>query len=118
MKHAIPSKEKKNNRPAEDRPGPLRFLLLISAALFIAFCGRPTDTASKPVEQEKPAVVQIGPVAPDIIGVTIRAGRVEYGRQGPYTQEKGDSISQADGGNCWILGKARRSALSSAKKAR
>ena len=107
MKHAIPSKEKKNDRPAEERPGPLSVLLLISAALFIAFCGRPTDTASKPAEQERPAVTAVGTVAPDIVAVTVKAGRVEYGRQGPYTQEKGDNISPADGGNFWILRKGK-----------
>jgi len=105
--HAIPSGEKKNGRPAEGEPGPLKFLLLISAALFIAFCGMPADTASKPAERERPTVTAVGTVAPDIVAVTVKVGRVEYGRQLPYTQEKGDGISRADDGNFWILRKAK-----------
>jgi endoglucanase len=107
MEHVIPSEEKKNERPMEGGPGLLRALLLISTALCIAFCSRSADTASKPAERERPAVTAVGTVASDIVAVTIRTGRVEYGRQGPYQQEKGDNISRADNGNFWILRKGK-----------
>lgn len=45
---------------------------------------------------EPPRVEHLGLVAPDIIGLTIAAGRVEYGRQAPYTKQAGDTATTND----------------------
>jgi endoglucanase len=41
---------------------------------------------------EPPRVDHVGMVAPDIVGVTISAGRVEYGRQEPYAKRPEDRV--------------------------
>jgi len=43
---------------------------------------------------EKPKIAHIGLVAPDIIGVTVHCGRVEYGRQVPYEPQPGDKVDR------------------------
>jgi len=43
---------------------------------------------------ETPEVVHVGLVAPDTIGVTVRAGRAEYGRQIPYEPQPGDTVDR------------------------
>jgi len=43
---------------------------------------------------ETPQVVHVGMAAPDIIGVTVRAGRAEYGRQIPYQPQPGDTVDR------------------------
>lgn len=43
-----------------------------------------------------PHVVHVGLVAPDIIGITISAGHVEYGRQTPYVKQAGDTVNSND----------------------
>jgi len=87
----------------------LRLPFFLGAALFFAFCSKPADTAPKPVEREKekPAVEYVGTVAPDIVSITIKAGRVEYGRQEPYRQRKGDQIREAKEGNLWVFREGR-----------
>ncbi|MCC6443037.1 MAG: glycoside hydrolase family 9 protein [Armatimonadetes bacterium] len=50
---------------------------------------------------EKPRVTHIGTVASHILGVTVRAGRVEYGRQSPYTPRPGDSEEKAGDYQRW-----------------
>jgi endoglucanase len=54
-------------------------------------------------EGETPRVLHLGPVANNILGLTISAGRIEYGRQKPYEQERGDIISSDSDDNRWIL---------------
>ena len=79
------------------------FPLFLGAALFFAFCSKPADTAPKPpVQQEKPAVEWLGTAAPDVVSITIRAGRVEYGSQELYKQAKGDQIREGNG-NLWVF---------------
>jgi endoglucanase len=41
-----------------------------------------------------PTVVHIGTVAPNTIGITVQAGRVEYGRQVPYERQAGDELRE------------------------
>jgi endoglucanase len=48
------------------------------------------------VAAEPPRIDQVGMVAPDIIGITISAGRVEYGRQEPYVKQPGDFVGASD----------------------
>jgi len=43
---------------------------------------------------EAPQVLHVGMVRPDVIGITIQAGRVEYGRQVPYEKHAGDEVKQ------------------------
>ncbi len=43
-----------------------------------------------------PTVESVAPVAPDILAVTLLAGRVEYGRQVPYQAEPGDQMSDVE----------------------
>ena len=45
---------------------------------------------------EPPHIEHVGMVAPDIIGITILAGRVEYGRQVPYVKEPGDFVAASE----------------------
>jgi endoglucanase len=61
-------------------------LVLIAAV----FCG----TAS--IAAEPPRVEHLALVAPDIIGITISAGHVEYGRQAPYAKQAGDTVTTND----------------------
>ena len=42
---------------------------------------------------ELPRIEHVGPVSPDILGITILAGRVEYGRQIPYAKQEGDVVA-------------------------
>jgi endoglucanase len=44
------------------------------------------------VAAEGPRIDHVGPVAPDILGITIMAGRVEYGRQVPYAKQANDAV--------------------------
>jgi endoglucanase len=44
------------------------------------------------VAAEPPQIGQVGLVAPNIVGFTIRAGHVEYGRQVPYVKQPGDVV--------------------------
>ncbi|MCK4376069.1 MAG: hypothetical protein KAX19_12095, partial [Candidatus Brocadiae bacterium] len=43
---------------------------------------------------EAPRVVHVGAVAPDIIGITVQAGRAEYGAQAPYERQAGDEVPE------------------------
>ena len=42
-----------------------------------------------------PEVAHLGPVAPDIVGITVKAARVEYGHQVPYQWQEGDETDSA-----------------------
>ena len=41
-----------------------------------------------------PEVVHVGMVAPDVIGITVQAGRIEYGHQVPYERERSDEVRE------------------------
>jgi endoglucanase len=43
---------------------------------------------------EMPEVVHVGMVAPDIISVTVQAGRAEYGQQVPYQPQPNDRVDR------------------------
>ncbi len=43
---------------------------------------------------EKPEIAHIGLVAPDVVGMTVHCGRVEYGRQVPYEPRPGDQVDR------------------------
>ncbi len=45
---------------------------------------------------ELPRIEQVGLVAPNVIGLTITAGHVEYGRQIPYVKQAGDVVVDAE----------------------
>jgi endoglucanase len=45
---------------------------------------------------ERVRVDHVGLVAPDVIGITLSARHVEYGRQIPYVKQKGDAVADAD----------------------
>jgi len=45
---------------------------------------------------EPPRIEHVGMVSPDIVGITVLAGRAEYGRQIPYTREAGDTVAKGD----------------------
>jgi len=47
-------------------------------------------------------VVHVGAVAPDILGVTLWAGKIIYGDQIPYKKEKGDKIDR-NGHQRWVI---------------
>ena len=44
--------------------------------------------------QEAPEVIHIGMVMPDIVGITVQAGHLEYGEQVPYEPRPGDQIDR------------------------
>ena len=67
-------------------PSSYALVLLIVPLLFAA-----ASSAGEP-----PKIEQVGLVAPDILGLTITAGRVEYGRQIPYQKQDGDTTSPTD----------------------
>lgn len=48
------------------------------------------------IAADPPRIEHVGMVAPDVIGITILAGRVEYGRQVPYTKQEGDFVAPSD----------------------
>lgn len=45
---------------------------------------------------EPPRIEPVGLVAPNVIGLTITAGHVEYGRQIPYVKQAGDVVVDAE----------------------
>jgi endoglucanase len=47
-------------------------------------------------------VEHVGTVSPDVIGITVSTGHVEYGRQVPYERRPGDGVSTGDQ-NRWLL---------------
>ncbi len=63
----------------------MRLVLLIVPLLFAA-----ASSAGEP-----PEIEHVGLVAPDVLAITITAGRVEYGRQIPYQKQDGDTTSFA-----------------------
>ena len=84
--------------------GSLSYLCLLGCLALAspAFCGKPAAPAPKAVRAEKPVVESIGTVTPDIASITLRAGRMEYGRQEPYAQAKGDQVREGNG-NLWVF---------------
>lgn len=62
--------------------------MLVTLSTFAQNPGRAPD--------EKTRVHHLGLVAPDVIQITISAGRVEYGRQVPYTKQGNDIVDMAD----------------------
>ncbi len=67
--------------------------------------------------QESPRILHVGLVAPDTIGVTVQAGRIECGKQVTYTPRPGDGLDRSshhlvvrrDGKFLgWLVGKERR----------
>jgi endoglucanase len=63
-------------------------ILLAVATSCAALAGDPT---TDPVR-----IDHVGLVAPDIIGITLSARHVEYGRQIPYVKQPGDAVSDSD----------------------
>ena len=59
------------------------------------------------VASEPPRVEHVGLVAPDIVGVTIAAGHVEYGRQVPYAKQAGDFVVPFMGVQRFVLRKGK-----------
>ena len=63
-------------------------VVLTFAACSVALAG---DATNEPVH-----IDHVGLVSPDIIGVTLSARHVEYGRQIPYLKQEGDVVSDTD----------------------
>jgi endoglucanase len=66
---------------------------------------------------DSPEILHVGAVKPDVIGITVQAGRLEYGRQMPYERQPGDELRQDGkerevwrGGRFvgWLVGKEGR----------
>ncbi|MBA4417153.1 MAG: hypothetical protein C0392_04485 [Syntrophus sp. (in: bacteria)] len=79
-----------------------RWVMCTVLVFLLANCNA-AKVETKPVPQEKPKIVHMGPVAPNLISITIQTGRVEYGEQIPYVRESGDSTSVDNTGNTWVL---------------
>ncbi len=52
--------------------------------------GEVTDVAT--AQTDNPTLVHVGMVTPDTLGITVQAGRIEYGRQMPYQRQDKDQI--------------------------
>ena len=76
------------------------FILILALSMAFTFCG--AKNGDPVAGAEKPKVVHVGPVAPDIMGITITSGRVEYGRQVTYTKEYTGKLTPDGAGNMWI----------------
>ena len=59
-------------------------LLLLPMLLFL--------TAGAALASDAPVVTHLGPVAADLIGITVRAGTLEHGAQSAYVKEEGDLL--------------------------
>jgi endoglucanase len=68
------------------RVHPAFFLAVAAAGAALA-----GNSATEPVR-----VDHVGLVAPDVIGITLSARRVEYGRQVPYAKQEGDVVAASD----------------------
>ncbi|MDW8029922.1 MAG: hypothetical protein RMK94_16200, partial [Armatimonadota bacterium] len=67
-------------------------LSTLLSLLAFAISLKPSFAASQ--SDSLPQVVHIGPVKPDIIAITVQAGRIEYGRQIPYQRQPNDRIEE------------------------
>ena len=67
-------------------------LSTLLSLLALAISLKPSSAVSE--SDELPQVLHIGPVKPDIIGITVQAGRIEYGRQVPYERQPNDRIEE------------------------
>lgn len=81
-------------------------VFITALAMVFPSCGDATQGTAQP--SEPITVVHIGPVAPDIIGVTIKAGRVEHGQQVPYQKEKTDVVQKDNLDIAWVLRGGKR----------
>ena len=64
-------------------------------AVFLAVAGCSATLAGDP-PTESVRIDHVGLVAPDVIGITLSARHVEYGRQIPYMKQDGDVVSDSD----------------------
>jgi len=83
------------------------FLLVIFIYVFYFFTDANNKTEKKKDEKERPKIVSIGPVSPDIISIVIAEGKVIHGKQTPYIPEKKDTVFQ-EGNNLWLIRKNKR----------
>jgi len=81
-------------------------ILVFAVAYFSSDANHDNGSKTEVQVQEKPKVIRIGPVSPDIIAFSITEGRVEHGKQIPYVPEKHDIISQ-EGNNLWLARNGR-----------
>ena len=51
-------------------------------------------------------VMHVGLVAPEVLAVALRAGRIEHGSQQPYQKQEGDEIRR-EGHQRWLFRKGR-----------
>ncbi len=58
----------------------------VCVALSALLAAAPVGTAGMP------EVVHVGTVSPTVVGITVQAGEVEYGRQVPYRRREGDEV--------------------------
>ena len=70
----------------------LRVLAVTLAAL--AASRAAAEPTSRPAGDDRPRVVRVAPVAPDVLGVEVQTGRVERYRQGPYVEQPGDRTEE------------------------
>jgi endoglucanase len=64
-------------------------------AVFLAVAACSVALAGDPIT-DLVRIEHVGLVAPDIIGITLSARHVEYGRQIPYVKQPGDVVSASD----------------------
>ena len=82
-------------------------ILLVPLCLLLCAGCSAANQAGAPAP-EKPVIVHLGPVAPDMLGITVREGRVEYGEQTAHMHEKGDEVRTDDAsGITWIFRKGK-----------
>jgi endoglucanase len=72
-----------------------------TALFLIAFSLAVTASAGPVPAPPDAPITHVGLVAPDVIGVTFRCGKVEYGAQTPYTAQPGDRVDT--GKDLWVF---------------
>lgn len=83
------------------------FVVLVFVVVYLssdANNDKESKTETQGQIQEKPKVIHIGPIFPDIIAVTIKDGKVLHGKQIPYVPERRDVLLQ-DKNDLWLARK-------------
>ncbi len=79
--------------------------ILVGTIVMAGMCAAGRAQPAKPYDGRL-AVTHVGMVAPDIMGVTLRAGKIAHGGQVPYEAQPGDRVSR-EGAQRWVSRRGR-----------
>jgi len=86
------------------------FVVLVFVVVYLssdANHDKETKTETQNQTHERPKVVHIGPVSPDIIAVTVSDGKIIHGKQIPYVPERRDVFTQ-EKNDLWLERRGKR----------